>query len=71
MAYQMERDDSGKYTKTCKQLELDPDKKYVIAFLDKTRNDADKQTILYEFNGRYNTWKEIGFCTVHQDRRQR
>ena len=62
--YQLVRDESGKYTNTRKPLELDPDKKYMIIFLDKTRNDEDKKQILYSFNGRFNLWKELGFCTV-------
>jgi len=62
--YQLVRDESGKYTSTRKPLELDPDKKYMIIFLDKTRNDEDKKQILYSFNGRFNLWKELGFCTV-------
>lgn len=62
--YQLVRDESEKYTSTRKPLELDPDKKYMIIFLDKTRNDEDKKQILYSFNGRFNLWKELGFCTV-------
>ena len=48
-------------------MTLDKDKKYLVAFLDKTRNDEDKQTILYEWNGRFNKWTEIGYCTIYND----
>ena len=62
--YQLEKDTSGKYTKVRKIIDLDRDKKYAVAFLDKTRNDEDKQQVLYQFDGVYNRWKEIGFCSV-------
>lgn len=66
--YNWKKDEStGKYTKIKQIVELDVDKKYIIGFLDKTRNDEDKQTIVYEFNGAFNKWREIGYCTVHQD----
>ena len=35
-----------------------------IVALDKTRNDEDKQQVLYEVNGRFNSWKEIGYCNI-------
>jgi replicative DNA helicase len=62
--YQLTKDEHGKYTKVKKMIDLDKNKKYIIAFLDKTRNDDDKQQVLYEFNGRFNRWTEIGYCTV-------
>ena len=65
--YQLTKNEDGKYTKVRKSITLDRDKKYLIAFLDKTRNDDDKQTILYEFNGRFNKWHEVGYCTVVND----
>lgn len=67
--YQLIKDENGKYTNTKKIITLDKDKKYIIAFLDKTRNDEDKQQVLYEFNGRFNRWVEIGYCTVYNDHR--
>lgn len=62
--YQLTKNTEGKYTKIRRMITLDRDKKYLIAFLDKTRNDDDKQTVIYEFNGRFNKWIEIGYCTV-------
>lgn len=62
--YQLQKNEEGKYTKIKKMIELDKDKKYIVAFLDKTRNDEDKQQILYEVNGRFNSWKEIGYCSI-------
>lgn len=45
-------------------IELDEDKMYYILFLDKTRSDQDKQCLLFEWNPRFNKWKELGFCKV-------
>ena len=66
-AYRLKRDANGKLTKVKEMITLDKDKKYLVAFLDKTRNDEDKQTILYEWNGRFNKWTEIGYCTIYND----
>lgn len=63
-AYQFQKNEDGKYTKVKRMIELDKDKKYIVAFLDKTRNDEDKQQVLYEVNGRFNSWKEIGYCNI-------
>ena len=63
-AYQLQKNEDGKYTKIKRMIELDKDKKYIVAFLDKTRNDEDKQQVLYEVNGRFNSWKEIGYCNI-------
>lgn len=63
-AYQLKKNEDGKYTKVKRMIELDKDKKYIVAFLDKTRNDEDKQQVLYEVNGRFNSWKEIGYCNI-------
>ena len=67
-AYQLQKDENGKYSKIKKMIDLDKDKKYIVAFLDKTRNDEDKQQVLYEVNGRYNSWKEIGYCHIINER---
>lgn len=66
-AFRLKRDSNGKYLKAKEMVELNRDKKYVVAFLDKTRNDEDKQTVLYEWNGRYNKWVEIGYCVIYND----
>lgn len=62
--YQLKRGTDGRYINQKDIQKLDKDKRYLVAFVDKTRNDEDKQQILYEFNGRFNTWKEIGYCHV-------
>ena len=67
-AYRLKRDANGKLTKVKEMITLDKDKKYLVAFLDKTRNDEDKQTVLYEWNGRFNKWTELGYCTIYNDR---
>jgi len=51
------------------QIELDPNEKYMVCFVDKTRNDEDKKTILYKWKGAWNQWIEIGFCTIMNDHR--
>lgn len=62
--FQRRKDEEGRYTIKEPQ-NLDPEnKRYVIAFIDKTRNDSDKQTVLYEFDGKYNKWREVGWCRV-------
>ena len=65
--YQLKKDSSGKYSNVRESVQLDRDKKYIIAFLDKTRNDDDKFQVLYEFNGRYNRWREKGYCSVFNE----
>ena len=56
------KDPSGKYKKEV--IELKKDKQYYVVFLDKTRNDEDKKTFLYEWNPGLNYWKEVGYCTI-------
>jgi len=48
-------------------FDLKEDKKYIVCFVDKTRNDEDKITILFEWNGAWNQWREIGYCTIVND----
>lgn len=60
--YKYVLDENGKRIK--ETITLDPDEKYMIVFVDKTRSDEDKQTILYRWRGRFNDWKEIGYCSV-------
>ena len=62
--------ETGRYTNTTKSITLDPEKKYRIFFLDKTRNGDDGVAILYQFDGNYNRWHEISFCKPsHIDKR--
>ena len=63
--YRYKKTDSGKYIKV--PVDIDKDKKYVVIFLDKTRNDERGQTLLYCVNGGFNTWQEIGYCTIKND----
>lgn len=55
---------TGKLTNNIEYFELDKSKRYRIVFLDKTRNDDDGLTLLYQFDGAWNSWKEIGYCNV-------
>lgn len=66
--YRYKKTESGKYIKV--PVEIDKDKKYVVIFLDKTRNDERGQCLLYCVNGAYNTWQEIGYCTIKNDHGQ-
>lgn len=56
-------------TRIKENIELDPEKKYIVCFVDKTRNDEDKKTILFQWDGQWNKWQEIGFCTIVNDHR--
>lgn len=55
---------TGKYTSAKELITLDRDKDYKIFFLSKTRNENSGVCLLYEFDGDYNKWKEVGRCTV-------
>ena len=50
-------------------FDLKEDKKYMVCFVDKTRNDEDKITVLFEWQGAWNQWREIGYCTIVNDHR--
>jgi len=66
--YKYKKDSSGKFTKIKEEIILKPDKKYMIVFLDKTRNDEGDTTLLYQFDGAWNKWTEIGYCTPKHQR---
>ena len=59
----------GSDNKIREQIELDPNEKYMVCFVDKTRNDDDKKTILFQWRGAWNRWIEIGLCTILNDHR--
>lgn len=61
-----------KWNKTGKEkeiLSLDPEKKYRVVFVNKTRNDEGGKEILYEWNSIWNKWDEVGYCTIQNDHR--
>lgn len=62
-AWNFKKDHNGKLTKIKEYIELDPEKKYRILFLDKTRNDEDGVCVLFRFDGAWNKWTELGYCT--------
>ncbi|WP_240486419.1 hypothetical protein [Bacillus haynesii] len=66
--YRFKKDSNGKFTKTKEYLELDPNKKYRLVFLDKTRNDEGETVILFQFDGAWNKWTELGYCTPKHQR---
>lgn len=66
--YKYKKDSNGKFTKIKEEITLNPEKKYMIIFLDKTRNDEGDTTILYQFDGAWNKWIELGYCTPKHQR---
>lgn len=58
--FRKKKDSNGKFTNENESIELDKDKKYKLMFLSKTRNDSNGVCIVYEFDGAWNKWKEIG-----------
>ncbi|MFS1518607.1 DnaB-like helicase C-terminal domain-containing protein [Bacillus sp. SCS-151] len=66
--YKFKKDSRGKYTKVKEYITMNPEKKYRIMFLDKTRNDGGEIAILYQFDGDWNKWTELGYCTPKHQR---
>lgn len=67
--WRFKKDSHGKITGVKEELTLKPDKKYRILFLEKTRNDEDDICLLYQFDGAWNKWYELGYCSPkHQNR---
>lgn len=50
-------------------ISLDPEKKYVVIFINKTRNDEDSNQIIYQWDAQWNKWNELGYCTIKNDHR--
>ena len=50
-------------------ITLDKDKTYVVAFIDKTRNDENSKCLLYRWDSVWNKWKELGYCRIVNDHR--
>ncbi len=57
---------TGKYTGVKEEVILDTNKKYKLFFLSKTRNDEAGKVVIYEVEGAWNKWREVGFGTVSQ-----
>lgn len=66
-AYTRNKNPDGTWEKFTTPITLDKTKKYIVAFLDKTRNDEDKQQVLYEANLTWNSWREVGFCNIKNE----
>lgn len=66
--YRFKKDSSGKFTKIKEEILLNPEKKYRLIFLDKTRNDEGENVLLYQFDGSWNKWIELGYCTPKHQR---
>lgn len=64
--YNLKKDEvTGRWDRS--YFRLDRNKKYIIVFVEKTRNDEGQKQVLYEFNGEWNRWIEVGYCTVIND----
>ena len=50
-------------------IQLDPDKKYLVAFVNKTRNGEGDKQIVIQWDAHFNTFKEIGYATIKNDHR--
>lgn len=67
--YKFKRDSiTGKLTNIKEEITLNPEKKYRLMFLDKTRNDDGDICLLYQFDGSWNKWTELGYCTPKHQR---
>ena len=66
-AYTRGKNADGSWEKFTTPITLDKTKKYIVAFLDKTRNDEDNQQFLYEVDFTWNRWREIGYCKIRDD----
>lgn len=66
--YRHKKDSNGKITGVKEIIKLDPEKKYKLMFHVKTRNDEADNVLVYEFNGQWNKWKELGFANPIHDR---
>lgn len=66
--WKFKKDVTGKITSTKEEIELKHDKKYRLIFLDKTRNDEGDVCLLYQFDGSWNKWVELGYCSPKHQR---
>jgi len=66
--YRFKKDSNGKFTKIKEEITLNPEKKYRLIFLDKSRNDEGETVLLYQFDGAWNKWTELGYCTPKHQR---
>ena len=62
--YKYNREDKSK-----EAITLDPDKTYIVVFIDKTRNDENAKCILFEWASAWNQWIELGYCNILNDHR--
>ena len=58
--------ETGKWDKTNVEFK-DKTKQYIIVTVDKNRFGKDSVHILYQFDGQYCTYKELGYCTPIPD----
>jgi len=61
--YVAKKGNDGKYEREY-VTELNRDRKHIVVFLDKTRNDEGGKQVVYEWNSRFNKWKELGYAKI-------
>lgn len=66
--YKYKKDLSGNTTRIKEEIKLNPDKKYRLLFLDKTRNDEGDVVLIYQFDSAWNKWIELGYCVPKHQR---
>lgn len=67
--FKLKRDPlTNKITNVKEEITLEHDKKYRIMFIDKTRNDEGEVCLLFRFDGAWNKWVELGYCTPKHQR---
>lgn len=60
-------ENSGKYSKVRKEIDLDVTKDYIVLFTPKNRYGEIQPQIVYERNMSFNTMKEIGYVEIGYD----
>ena len=48
-------------------ISLNREDKHMLVFVDKNRNDEDKQVLVYKWQPSWNKWEELGYGTVIND----
>lgn len=65
--WQYQKSADGRYSKIRQEIELDPDKDYIVLFTPKNRFGDVQPQIVYERNMAFNTMKELGYIEIAYD----
>lgn len=66
--YNFGKNETGKYEKIRRLVDLNPEKDYVVLFTPKNRFGDTAPQIVYERNMSFNTLKEVGYIEIEYDR---